>query len=354
MTPPDKELSEGQVREEIDYNTTSTIYKHELKEYKESLKARYDYENDEVMKTHFEIAESLLENANVALETNDELTFLRYFYAALRRQYPILAKLDSLDVSNRGDAELRTDQMTANGGTLTTKSSPTRLQAAADRLWAQIDGLEQPDVREKIRNMIRTPEDQRKQDVNLYVLDNASRLLHDEYIMNYESITVLERILRKLNRLLVFLLVSLLVLVAILELNYDLNVPIEGFPLEGISRTESVAKVDGFLLYVYVVFVGIFGAVISNLLKYYDMSAHTGPRMPDEEFQIVDEVIYARILIGGTAAAFLYTVLLSGLLLPNQLQLSALFVMAVAFTAGFSDRLLVKALNSIEGNVLIT
>ncbi|WP_458205768.1 hypothetical protein [Haladaptatus sp. NG-SE-30] len=105
-----------QDREE-EFGTVSTIYKYELEGYKESLKVRYDYEGDEEMKTQFRIAESLLGNAEIALQNNDELSFLRYFYSALRRQLPILEKLDALDVKHK-KVDLQTDRVKTDGGTL--------------------------------------------------------------------------------------------------------------------------------------------------------------------------------------------------------------------------------------------
>lgn len=309
------------------------------------------------IESQVEIIISLLDEAEKELEFHNEISFLRYFYSALRHQIPILEKLDSVDKdvnleTNHGDEQ----SVVSDGEVLLLKDS-RRVKAFTDRLLIQTNDLSNKDLRKSIYSITHTPDNHRKEELSLHEIDSASRILHDEYISNQESVKVLERILQKLNSFLESSIILLCVVVLGLVFLLDINFPIGGFPLGSIPAVSGEplprgSSADGLLLYVFVILTGIFGALSSNLLKFYDISANTGPRIPYGEFQVIDEIIIARILIGGTAAAFLYTVLLSGVLLPDQLELSALFVMALAFTAGFSDRLLLRALSSVEERLL--
>lgn len=302
------------------------------------------------------------------------LSFMRYLYKAVRQQIPMAQALDDLEYSynellkekfnspeltgeQKETASRKISETVANGGT-SDESEPTdsqiprwlhplddssgdRIQALATRVNVQIDYLSDINQQKKIRNALGTSGS--PNDVpSATDVDTASRFLHDEYIRNYESINIIRTMIARLGNLLIIILVFGLVISTLLAIFQILNT--DGTPRFGFFP----------IMYVFVVFFGFFGSVVSNLLKSYNPSGDVGPRIPDEEFQITDEVVSARILLGGAAAAVIYTLILADLFparLPGETSL-ILTILVVSFIAGFSDRLLVKSLNMVENQIL--
>ena len=357
-----------------DFYTVLNIYCSDLKSYENSLKhgypdLPYEYADDHETREQLKLAFRALRNSVTALEKGDNLMYLRYFYAANRRQIPILAKLDELDrqreaqvggtvpsspetdASSTGTraadsgamADQESDRRTENV-IATENQSSTRIRSLLTRLHYQVSNLEDPRAKAELLPLLTDKDGSLRTNADVSEIDTVARELYRDYVENYETVLIMGRILRKLNLFLLLLLLVILVSATYME-STGVTVATE--------FQDEVLRSNIIIFYLFVVFVGIFGAVVSNLLHFYNLSADTGPRMPDEQFQIVDEVIYARILLGGAAAAFLYTVLVAGLLLPGGTGISPLFVLTVAFAAGFSDRLLVKTLDTVEKQVLM-
>jgi cytochrome b561 len=90
---------------------------------------------------------------------------------------------------------------------------------------------------------------------------------------------------------------------------------------------------------------GLFGATTSTILSLRAVSTRidTDPSLPDPSIDL--EMTIARLLFGVIAAIALYVMLVGGVLNPALVTGSGGggLVLAVAFAAGFSERLLVNA-----------
>lgn len=114
-----------------------------------------------------------------------------------------------------------------------------------------------------------------------------------------------------------------------------------GSILEGVSITSSR------MLSVVVLF-GVLGAAVSGILSL----ARSGVDSRLSRQVLASWVTYARLVIGGASALVMLAFLTSGLatLVFQNVVSTPGFVLFVAFATGFSERLLVRAIESVSGD----
>jgi hypothetical protein len=105
-----------------------------------------------------------------------------------------------------------------------------------------------------------------------------------------------------------------------------------------------VLKASGDLWYfVSVLLFGVMGAAISGFLSL--SSGPTKHRIPEQLASHL--VLLARLVIGGVSALVVYVFLISGILQLGPGDLKPGLVLAASFVAGFSERLVVRAVEAV-------
>jgi ADP-ribose pyrophosphatase YjhB (NUDIX family) len=99
------------------------------------------------------------------------------------------------------------------------------------------------------------------------------------------------------------------------------------------------------LLLRYIILFGVLGASISGILSLAASGA--GERFSDQ--LLSSWIAFARVAVGAVAALVVYAFLSGGFLNLEMDTLSAWAVLAVSFAAGFSERLLARAVGAVGG-----
>jgi hypothetical protein len=103
--------------------------------------------------------------------------------------------------------------------------------------------------------------------------------------------------------------------------------------------------IDSPALVRYIILFGILGASISGILSLANSGA--GERYSDQ--LLSSWVAFARVAVGAVAALVVYAFLSAGLINLEPGSLTGWAVLAFSFAAGFSERLLTRAMGSISG-----
>lgn len=165
-------------------------------------------------------------------------------------------------------------------------------------------------------------EGQLNPDVNVTQVFYASQILHEHFDNVYQKL----RAIRQQLTTLAFIALSAVIIWAILA-------P----PLVG------KAQMDDPELVISVVLFGAMGASISGIFSLAKGSS--GVRIPD---QLVNWwITLARIAVGAVAALAVYTFLVSGLLQVGKITPG--LILAVSFASGFSERLVLRAVETVTG-----
>lgn len=238
-------------------------------------------------------ARDLLDNAQKALDDNDTARGWRCFNASQRME---LLGLDEPGLQARAQVILRE---------ATEKLASWRKQAVEDLLG-------------KGRRI-------GAQDVEATKVFYASQILHEHYDNLYHKLGAIRRQL------------AILVLSAFSVLLITILRVVCGLPLAG-----DAVKSEDPQFVVTVALFGVMGACLSGIFSLARGSI--GGRIPE---RLVNSWIsVSRIVAGAVAALVVYTFLISGLLQIGDKTSSSL-ILAVSFAAGFSERLVVRAVERV-------
>lgn len=242
-------------------------------------------------------ARNLLDNAQQALDDNDTARGWRCFNAAQRMELFGLAELD-----------------------------PSELQASAQAILREaIEKL--PSWRKQAVEDLLGKEGQLRCNVGVIQVFRASQILNIHYDNLYHKLGGIRQQL------------AILVLVALLALLTIILRVAYGLPLAGDAVT-----IEDPQLVVTVALFGVMGASLSGI--YSLASGSIGVRIPE---RLVNSWIsIARLVAGAVAALVVYNFLISGLLQVGDKTSSGL-ILAVSFAAGFSERLVVRAVERVTG-----
>lgn len=243
--------------------------------------------------------EQCLEEARRALKSYETELGWRFLYAAKRLELVGLAAHDR----DAFEARVRATRREAYQ-----KLAGWRLEAIGDLLGPQDEPVEGVDV------------------TDAYL---ATQLLQEHYDTYYQKVQIHRRQLWRLVGV-AGLAVGLILLIAAL-----------GGPILG------DADIASFRMLPVVVLFGVLGASVSGILSL----AHRGVDSRLSQQVLATWVTYARLVLGAASALVMLAFLTSGLatLVLQNVVLTPGSVLFVAFTAGFSERLLVRAIESVSG-----
>jgi hypothetical protein len=264
-----------------------------------------------------EEAEQMLDKAKQRLERGDLIACLEYFYAAVDRQPMIFNAID------HEEGNLRTGQLRMN--------TAKQIRIGRGYLgsgWAeqqQTTFFEESSQPSRLRKDI-TPE----------MVRDLYSTVHAAVIGELETVLMLKRLLA----------ISIVALVAALSL---FGVVL----LAGVSvfnTTDSSPILSNTAFFAPVFLLGTLGAAVNTFRTWSDRVLKLGYIEGAPQLQIANRLVIARVFVGGTAAVFVYIILMSGIL-SVQLLTPGL-VLAAAFAAGFSDQLFVSAIDQLVDRLL--
>ena len=242
-----------------------------------------------------EAALTLLGRAEQALESRDVELGWRCFNASQRMRLYGLAEL----------AELR----------------PGALQVEARAILREGSAKLTSWRKQAVEDLLSEKDGQLISNVDVTKIFYASQILHEHYDNLYQKLRGLKQ------QLTVLACIALLAVIA-----WAILAP----PLLG-----TAARIDDPELVISAVLFGVMGASISGILSLAKGSSEA--RTPD---QLVNWwITLARIAIGAVAALAVYTFLISGLLQIGTITPG--LVLAVSFTSGFSERLVLHAVETV-------
>ena len=242
-------------------------------------------------------ARNLLDNAQQALDDNDIDRGWRCFNAAQRMELFGLAESD-----------------------------PGALQARAQTILREASEKLPSWRKQAIEDLLGT-EGQVKDDVGVTGVFHAHQILHEHYDNLYHKLGAIRR------QLMILALTGLLALLTtILRVAY-------GLPLAG-----DAVRVEDPQLVVSVVLFGLMGASLSGIFSL--ASGSIGVRIPERLLHLWISI--SRLVTGAVAALVVYNFLISGLLQVGDKTTSGL-ILAVSFAAGFSERLVVRTVETVTG-----
>ena len=242
-------------------------------------------------------ARNLLDDAQQALEDNDTDRGWRCFNAAQRMELFGLAELDSSALRARAQTILRE----ANE-----KVPSWRKLAVEDLLGG---------------------EGQLKGSVGVTEVFYAHQILYEHYDNLYHKLGAIRRQM------------TILALTGLLALLTTLLRVAYGLPLAG-----DAVKVEDPQFVVSVALFGLMGASLSGIFSL--ASGSIGVRIPERLLN--SWISVSRLVTGAVAALVVYNFLISGLLQVGDETTSGL-ILAVSFAAGFSERLVVRAVETVTG-----
>jgi hypothetical protein len=255
--------------------------------------------------------------------TND---FLQHYYTAKRQFIPLRLTIAALETGPASsEPRLAVSLTVSDGPTTLTHTSGRGGKTEAAWLLTQCSRLlNLAETRlgshevAHVRRLLTTTDGRVKPDVDESAVMEAAMVLQDAYRRRGQRLRTLSRLLR------VGILVGVVGVVVLLSV----------VPIPAVAA--SVPQVALF---------GLFGATTSTILSLRAVSTRidTDPSLPDPSIDL--EMTIARLLFGVIAAIALYVMLVGGVLNPALVTGSGGggLVLAVAFAAGFSERLLVNA-----------
>jgi 8-oxo-dGTP pyrophosphatase MutT (NUDIX family) len=189
--------------------------------------------------------------------------------------------------------------------------------------------------------------DQNKRDVTAGTVYHASQILHEHHSNVYRRLDIIGRQFRILVMVAVLAAVGWLVLAPHLDESASEADSPESPASEAPAGSQSIpaleVQLDDRALLVSVALFGIMGASMSGILSLARATA--GTRIPE---QLLNSwFTLTRPVVGAVAALAIHAFLLSGLLVFGEETLG--LVLAVSFAAGFSERLVVRAAESVAG-----
>ncbi len=219
-----------------------------------------------------------------------------------------------------------------------------RLEAKAQAVLQEADAKLGSWRKSTVQDLLAQPD---KGDVTAEQVYYASQILHEHHSNVYRRLDIIGRQFR------------ILVIVAVLAaVGWGLLAPHLVESVSGVDRPEATTSevetgapesrapeipLDNRALLASVALFGIMGASVSGLLSL--AGATTGARIPD---QLLNSwFTLTRPVVGAIAALAIHVFLLSGLLAFGEPTLR--LVLAVSFAAGFSERLVVRAAESVSG-----
>lgn len=156
-------------------------------------------------------------------------------------------------------------------------------------------------------------------------LFHASRILQEHHGNKYFKIGVLKKHLRILVIIAIFAMVVLFFLAPYLRLG-DVNI-----------------RINDREIFLSILSFGVLGATISGIL-----SARGGidAKIPDQK--IIYTIMSAKIVVGAASALVISVFITSGLFnIPSKDGITLGIILAVAFAAGFTERLVTRAVDSV-------
>jgi 8-oxo-dGTP pyrophosphatase MutT (NUDIX family) len=204
------------------------------------------------------------------------------------------------------------------------ESNPSALQARAQTILREASA-KAPDWRKQAIEDLLGTEGQVKGDVSVTEVFYAHQVLYDHYDNLYHKLAAIRRQLQLLGVSALLALLTTIVRVA------------NGLPLAGDAvNTEDPQFVVSVALF------GLMGASLSGIFSLAGGSMRA--RIPERLLNWWISV--SRLVTGAVAALVVYNFLISGLLQIGGETTSGL-ILAVSFAAGFSERLVVRAVESV-------
>jgi len=287
------------------------VYQMELRALKEDL------EEGGAGTRYTNYAEDLLVRAEETLERRDIESFWANVSAA--KQWEL-----------KGIAEIKPSGERSGRGL---QSGVSHLELRAQRMLSEAtDALNEERAR-RIQELLADGEGYAGDSRVLDVL-SASRLLYNGYVAEYRERRRYRVVKRQLSYFAAIGLVTVSVILALWSPEFELDEPI--------SRLSQVLYYETEFLIVVPLF-GVLGATTSSLLS---LSRGLSRTQPPERTGTLGLTI-ARITVGGASALVIYTFLIAGLV--NVVIVTPGTVFAFSFISGFTERLLVRAVEAVTG-----
>lgn len=290
--------------------------------------------------------------AQMALENGEEVAFWREFYAARRMELFGLEELgeEYLEMQAHG-IKLEAAGLAARNGLL--RLDPPRKEAIQNIL-GDIDDYDQTDDATGAQQAERLTAEQ---------IGTAMDILHEFYIDQRLTGRILKRNLQSF--------IAIMALSAITFITAFLSIPLqEGrgvtdriellqSPLPELIGLSTIAQL---VILILIVVLGIMGASVSGILSISRELQRS--RIPEHAGTVWFAV--ARLVTGGVAALVLFLFLISGIVSLGGdsatgvltfnlgVDLSLALVFSLSFVTGFSERLLVRVVESIAGETADT
>jgi 8-oxo-dGTP diphosphatase len=206
------------------------------------------------------------------------------------------------------------------------ESDPIALQAKAQTILREASEKVTGWRKQAIEDLLGT-EGQVKHKLGVTEVFYAHQVLYEHYDNLYHKLGAIRRQL------------TLLALIALLALLTTILRAAYGLPLAGAAVSIEDPQ--------FVVSVALFGLMGASLSGIFSLAAGSiGARIPERLLN--SWISVARLVTGAVAALVVYNFLISGLLQIGGETTSGL-ILAVSFAAGFSERLVVRAVESVAG-----
>ncbi|MCO8254540.1 pentapeptide repeat-containing protein [Haladaptatus sp. AB618] len=250
---------------------------------------------------------------------------LQHFYAANREVIDIAPALDTAD-KRAGASKER-----------------NRLKELADFYYEYSDNIQNENTRKHVRSLLRE-EGSTKENLSVSDVKSAAIAVHNSYVSNTEEVVTLLRLYKRINRLLVIV-VCLFFIVPLSIVS--LCGPVKFIPSLCTWIGILHIPIPYALLILISVPLGIVGSIVSiaSTLGAFELELNITPQIQSQ--YLVDTVMEARILWGGFAAPLLQLFIQWSNIFRGNIE----FALLAAFAAGFTDRLLLKAIEQVVGDI---
>ncbi|WP_135854037.1 hypothetical protein [Halorussus salinus] len=321
--PREHEILKSDQRLGRHLETSIISYRQELRRYEVLLDNNQDNSSKEKAKNAIETARRFLRWADAALESGDYLSSLRYFYKSTEEKVYIFKYLDEKIIEDHSKLESFAKQV------------PQIAAAYYDK----------DEVKELTESLFNSGE--LKDDISPEELRSKYQRAYEPVVHELEAITTIKSLLSIFIILLTLFISSffLLILAAPQRFN-DLSCIIGTSGLENCPPNLNYSPLlNNNIFFVLVFLFGLLGSVVNNIRTWSNQVFEISPDFGSPQLSIAFRLVTARILVGGVAAMFFYIVIMSGILSTRFMTTG--FILAVAFVAGFSDRLLVAGVNEV-------